>query len=143
MSTFGTYIKEKRINLDYSLEDLASKIKLSSQEIEQLENNQIKPTIYIVHDLVDALNLNTKEAIEKSGVKESLDTVRVSKTDYSLLWIILRAVGITSAVIFILLLSSIGNDTTEVFFAGMLIAILLSVLIGIQLILKSIKGPKE
>lgn len=143
MSTFGTYIKEKRISLGYTLEDVSSKIKLSLDEIEQIENNQLKPTIYVVHDLIDILKLNTKEAIEKSGVKEELDTVKVSKTDHTLLWIILRALGIISAVIFILLLSSIGNDTSEVFFAGMLIAIFFSVLIGIQLILKSIKEQRK
>ncbi|HRD58796.1 MAG TPA: helix-turn-helix transcriptional regulator [Ferruginibacter sp.] len=59
----GSFIREKRIKLNMSQSDLASKLENNFQNISRLERGKVSPTLYWIFRLSEAFELEVSQLV--------------------------------------------------------------------------------
>ncbi len=60
---FGLYVKQKRIEKNWSQSDLASRVENNFQNISRLERGEITPTLFWCYKLAEAFEVDLSEII--------------------------------------------------------------------------------
>jgi transcriptional regulator with XRE-family HTH domain len=66
---FGERLKELRTGLNISQKELSEKTGLTLRTIQRIENNEVKPSLYSVKAISDALELASSELLNTSETK--------------------------------------------------------------------------
>lgn len=66
---FGQYVKKKRLELNWSQAELASKVGNNYQNISRMERGEISPTLFWCYKLAAAFELNLSDLIKELGFK--------------------------------------------------------------------------
>ena len=66
---FGERVKELRTGLNYSQKELSEKSGLTLRTIQRIENNEVKPSLYSLKVLGEALNVDLSNVSLKSDAK--------------------------------------------------------------------------
>ncbi len=66
---FGERVKELRTGLNYSQKELSEKSGLTLRTIQRIENNEVKPSLYSLKVLGEALKVDLSNAIPKTDTK--------------------------------------------------------------------------
>jgi transcriptional regulator with XRE-family HTH domain len=65
----GERLKELRTGLNYSQKELSEKTGLTLRTIQRIENNEVKPSLYSLKVIGEALKTDLSEYIKKSDTK--------------------------------------------------------------------------
>ena len=65
----GERLKELRTVLNYSQKDLSEKTGLTLRTIQRIENNEVKPSLYSLKVIGEALKTDLSEYVKKSDTK--------------------------------------------------------------------------
>jgi transcriptional regulator with XRE-family HTH domain len=66
---FGERLKECRASLNCSQKQLSEKTGLTIRTIQRIENNEVKPSLYSLKVIGEALNTDLSEFVKKSDTK--------------------------------------------------------------------------
>ena len=66
---FGERLKEIRTSLNISQKELSEKTGLTLRTIQRIENNEVKPSLYSMKVISEALEITSSELIEKFDIK--------------------------------------------------------------------------
>ena len=66
---FGERVKELRTGLNYSQKELSEKSGLTLRTIQRIENNEVKPSLYSLKVLGEALKVDLSNVAPKSDTK--------------------------------------------------------------------------
>ena len=66
---FGARLKEIRTSLNISQKELSEKTGLTLRTIQRIENNEVKPSLYSMKVISEALEITSSEIIEKFDIK--------------------------------------------------------------------------
>lgn len=66
---FGQFVKKRRIELEWSQADLASKVGNNYQNISRLERGEISPTLFWCYKLADAFEMELSDLIKEFNYK--------------------------------------------------------------------------
>ena len=66
---FGERLKELRTNLNCSQKELAEKTGLTLRTIQRIENNEVKPSLYSLKVIGEALKTDVSDFVKKSDTK--------------------------------------------------------------------------
>lgn len=66
---FGERLKELRTSLNYSQKELSEKTGLTLRTIQRIENNEVKPSLYSLKMIGEALNTDVSEFAKQSVTK--------------------------------------------------------------------------
>ena len=66
---FGERLKELRTNLNCSQKELSEQTGLTLRTIQRIENNEVKPSLYSLKVIGEALKTDVSEFIKKSDAK--------------------------------------------------------------------------
>jgi len=66
---FGERLKELRTGLNYSQKELSEKAGLTLRTIQRIENNEVKPSLYSLKVIGEALKTDLSEFVKKSDTK--------------------------------------------------------------------------
>ncbi len=66
---FGERVKELRTGLNYSQKELSEKSGLTLRTIQRIENNEVKPSLYSLKVLGEALKVDLSNVAPKSDAK--------------------------------------------------------------------------
>jgi len=66
---FGERLKELRTSLNYSQKELSEQTGLTLRTIQRIENNEVKPSLYSLKVLGEALKTDVSEFVKKSNTK--------------------------------------------------------------------------
>ncbi len=78
---FGARLKELRSGLNISQKELSEKTGLTLRTIQRIENNEVKPSLYSVKAISDALELASSELLNTSETKPYEFNVNLKITD--------------------------------------------------------------
>jgi transcriptional regulator with XRE-family HTH domain len=78
---FGERLKELRTGLNISQKELSEKTGLTLRTIQRIENNEVKPSLYSVKAISDALELASYELLNTSDTKPYEFNVNLKITD--------------------------------------------------------------
>jgi transcriptional regulator with XRE-family HTH domain len=78
---FGERLKELRTGLNISQKELSEKTSLTLRTIQRIENNEVKPSLYSVKAISDALELASSELLNTSDTKPYEFNVNLKITD--------------------------------------------------------------
>ena len=78
---FGERLKELRTGLNISQKELSEKTGLTLRTIQRIENNEVKPSLYSVKAISDALELASPELLNTSDTKPYEFNVNLKITD--------------------------------------------------------------
>jgi transcriptional regulator with XRE-family HTH domain len=78
---FGARLKELRTGLNISQKELSEKTGLTLRTIQRIENNEVKPSLYSVKAISDALELASSELLNTSETKPYEFNVNLKITD--------------------------------------------------------------
>ena len=76
---FGERLKELRTGLNISQKELSEKTGLTLRTIQRIENNEVKPSLYSVKAISDALELASSELLNRSDTIAQLNSLKVPK----------------------------------------------------------------
>jgi transcriptional regulator with XRE-family HTH domain len=65
----GERLKELRIGLNYSQKELSEQTGLTLRTIQRIENNEVKPSLYSLKVIGEALKTDLSEFVKKSDTK--------------------------------------------------------------------------
>ena len=65
----GERLKELRTGLNYSQKELSEKTGLTLRTIQRIENNEVKPSLYSLKEIGEALKTDLSEYFKKSDTK--------------------------------------------------------------------------
>jgi len=65
----GERLKELRTGLNYSQKDLSEQTGLTLRTIQRIENNEVKPSLYSLKVIGEALKTDVSEFVKKSDTK--------------------------------------------------------------------------
>lgn len=66
---FGERVKELRTGLNYSQKELSEKSGLTLRTIQRIEKNEVKPSLYSLKVLSEALKVDLSNAVPKTDTK--------------------------------------------------------------------------
>ena len=116
--TFGSFIKEKRINKNYSQKDLAELLYVTESAVSKWERGVTYPDITLITDICRVLEISEKELIQSSDDTEYLkikrDSDKFKKLKKVLFWTFNISYSIAVLVCFIVNLAV--NHTLSWFF---------------------------
>lgn len=116
--TFGSFIKEKRINKNYSQKDLAELLYVTESAVSKWERGVTYPDITLITDICRVLEISEKELIQSSDDTEYLkikrDSDKFKKLKKVLFWTFNISYSIALLVCFIVNLAV--NHTLSWFF---------------------------
>jgi transcriptional regulator with XRE-family HTH domain len=78
---FGERLKELRTNLNCSQKELAEKTGLTLRTIQRIENNEVKPSLYSLKVIGEALKTDLSEFVKTSETKPYEFNVNLKITD--------------------------------------------------------------
>jgi transcriptional regulator with XRE-family HTH domain len=78
---FGARLKEIRTGLNISQKELSEKTGLTLRTIQRIENNEVKPSLYSVKAISDALELASSDLLNTSDTKPYEFNVNLKITD--------------------------------------------------------------
>ena len=78
---FGERLKELRTGLNISQKELSEKTGLTLRTIQRIENNEVKPSLYSVKAISDALELASSDLLNSSDTKPYEFNVNLKITD--------------------------------------------------------------
>jgi transcriptional regulator with XRE-family HTH domain len=78
---FGARLKELRTGLNISQKELSEKTGLTLRTIQRIENNEVKPSLYSVKAISDALELASSDLLNTSDTKPYEFNVNLKITD--------------------------------------------------------------
>ena len=78
---FGERLKELRTGLNISQKELSEKTGLTLRTIQRIENNEVKPSLYSLKAISDALELASSELLNTSDTKPYEFNVNLKITD--------------------------------------------------------------
>ena len=78
---FGARLKEIRTGLNISQKELSEKTGLTLRTIQRIENNEVKPSLYSLKAISDALELASSELLNTSDTKPYEFNVNLKITD--------------------------------------------------------------
>ena len=78
---FGERLKELRTGLNFSQKELAEKTGLTLRTIQRIENNEVKPSLYSLRMIGEALQIDLTEFISKSETKPYVFDFTIKITD--------------------------------------------------------------
>ena len=78
---FGERLKEVRIGLNCSQKELSEKTGLTLRTIQRIENNEVKPSLYSLKVIGEALKTDVSEFVKKSDAKPYEFNLTVKITD--------------------------------------------------------------
>ena len=78
---FGERLKELRTGLNISQKELSEKTGLTLRTIQRIENNEVKPSLYSVKAISDALESASSELLNTSDTKPYEFNVNLKITD--------------------------------------------------------------
>jgi len=78
---FGERLKELRTGLNISQKELSEKTGLTLRTIQRIENNEVKPSLYSVKAISDALELASSDLLKTSNTKPYEFNVNLKITD--------------------------------------------------------------
>ncbi len=78
---FGERLKELRTGLNISQKELSEKTGLTLRTIQRIENNEVKPSLYSVKAISDALELASSDFLNTSDTKPYEFNVNLKITD--------------------------------------------------------------
>jgi len=78
---FGARLKELRTGLNISQKELSEKTGFTLRTIQRIENNEVKPSLYSVKAISDALELASSELLNTSETKPYEFNVNLKITD--------------------------------------------------------------
>ena len=78
---FGERLKELRTGLNYSQKELSEKTGLTLRTIQRIENNEVKPSLYSLKVIGEALKTDLSEYVKKSDTKPYEFNVTLKITD--------------------------------------------------------------
>jgi transcriptional regulator with XRE-family HTH domain len=78
---FGARLKELRTSLNCSQKELSEKTGLTLRTIQRIENNEVKPSLYSVKAISDALELASSDLLNTSDTKPYEFNVNLKITD--------------------------------------------------------------
>jgi len=78
---FGERLKELRTGLNISQKELSEKTGLTLRTIQRIENNEVKPSLYSVKAISDALELASSDLLNTSDTKPYEFNVNLKITD--------------------------------------------------------------
>ena len=78
---FGERLKELRTGLNISQIELSEKTGLTLRTIQRIENNEVKPSLYSLKAISDALELASSELLNTSDTKPYEFNVNLKITD--------------------------------------------------------------
>ncbi len=78
---FGERLKELRTGLNISQKELSEKTGLTLRTIQRIENNEVKPSLYSVKAISDALEIASSELLNTSDTKPYEFNVNLKITD--------------------------------------------------------------
>jgi transcriptional regulator with XRE-family HTH domain len=78
---FGERLKELRTGLNISQKELSEKTGLTLRTIQRIENNEVKPSLYSVKAISDALELASSDLLNTSETKPYEFNVNLKITD--------------------------------------------------------------
>ena len=76
---FGERLKELRTGLNISQKELSEKTGLTLRTIQRIENNEVKPSLYSVKAISDALEVASSELLNTSDTIAQLNSLKVPK----------------------------------------------------------------
>jgi len=83
MKNIGEYLRKKRIEKKYSLEDISSELKISQHRLKNIENNEIENSSHYVFHLghirsyADFLHLNSNKIVQEFKSQHSIQTSEI------------------------------------------------------------------
>ena len=102
---FGERLKELRTSLNCSQKELSEKTGLTLRTIQRIENNEVKPSIYSIKAIGEALKTDLSEFVKTSETKPYEFNVNLKITDMNQFLNDLKALVINhSKTIFIIVL---------------------------------------
>jgi transcriptional regulator with XRE-family HTH domain len=78
---FGARLKEIRTSLNYSQKELSEQTGLTLRTIQRIENNEVKPSLYSLKVIGEALNTDLSDFIKTSEAKPYEFNVNLKITD--------------------------------------------------------------
>jgi transcriptional regulator with XRE-family HTH domain len=78
---FGARLKEIRTSLNISQKELSEKTGLTLRTIQRIENNEVKPSLYSMKVISEALEITSSELIEKFDIKPYEFNLNLKITD--------------------------------------------------------------
>jgi len=78
---FGERLKELRTGLNYSQKELSEKTGLTLRTIQRIENNEVKPSLYSLKVIGEALKTDLSEYVKKSDTKSYEFNLTLKITD--------------------------------------------------------------
>jgi len=78
---FGARLKEIRTSLNISQKELSEKTGLTLRTIQRIENNEVKPSLYSMKVISEALEITSSELIEKFDNKPYEFNLNLKITD--------------------------------------------------------------
>jgi transcriptional regulator with XRE-family HTH domain len=78
---FGERLKELRTSLNCSQKELSEKTGLTLRTIQRIENNEVKPSIYSIKAIGEALKTDLSEFVKTSETKPYEFNVNLKVTD--------------------------------------------------------------
>jgi transcriptional regulator with XRE-family HTH domain len=78
---FGERLKELRTSLNYSQKELSEQTGLTLRTIQRIENNEVKPSLYSLKVIGEALKTDLSEFVKKSEAKPYEFNLSIKITD--------------------------------------------------------------
>ncbi|MFN4807948.1 MAG: helix-turn-helix domain-containing protein [Bacteroidota bacterium] len=78
---FGARLKEIRTSLNISQKELSEKTGLTLRTIQRIENNEVKPSLYSMKVISEALEITSSELIEKFDINPYEFNLNLKITD--------------------------------------------------------------
>jgi transcriptional regulator with XRE-family HTH domain len=78
---FGARVKELRTGLTLSQKELSEKTGLTLRTIQRIENNEVKPSLYSLKVIGEALSADLTEFVPKSEIKPYEFSLTIKITD--------------------------------------------------------------
>ena len=78
---FGERLKELRTRLNYSQKEISEKTGLTLRTIQRIENNEVKPSLYSLKVIGEALNTDLSDFVKTSEAKPYEFNLNLKITD--------------------------------------------------------------
>ncbi len=92
---FGARLKEIRTSLNYSQKELSEQTGLTLRTIQRIENNEVKPSLYSLKVIGEALNTDLSDFVKTSEAKPYEFNLNLKITDMNQFLNDLKALVIT------------------------------------------------
>jgi transcriptional regulator with XRE-family HTH domain len=113
---FGERLKELRTSLNFSQKEISEKTGLTLRTIQRIENNEVKPSLYSLKVIGDALKIDFSEFVKKHDAKPYEFNLVLKITDMNLFLTDLKTLVKThwKTIVFIVLVIWLMTSYTDI-----------------------------